>query len=126
MFNRVSPLHRTVLSLPMVCAAVVVVMAVTGPASASAAITPRSTSGGSVLARRVFQAAQTLTTRSSGAPDSRALSAHSSILPCAFNGASNLVPNVTPGETLTVSCTGFAANEEVVIGQSSPLTLAVD
>ncbi len=40
---------------------------------------------------------------------------------CTFNGAPDIVVNVTPGSSIAVSCTGWPANDAIVAGQFSPL-----
>ena len=58
---------------------------------------------------------------------SGAIQSHQSIVACTFNGQATTVPNVTPGSSIAVVCnSGFRPNAQVVIGEASPLTLAVD
>src|SRR5580700_387215 len=51
--------------------------------------------------------------------------AHVSVASCLFNGGSDQtpVPNVTPGSSISISCTGFAPSETVFADEGSPLYL---
>ena len=45
---------------------------------------------------------------------------------CTFDGSAGPVTGVTPGSTITVSCSGFAPNELVLIFEASPLFFFLD
>jgi hypothetical protein len=96
------------------------------PVHASAALIPRQNSlGSSAMSRLARSARGVLSKRSESGGGG--LQSHQSIAPCTFNGQSTEVANATPGEAITVACSsGFTANEQVVIGEVSPLDLAVD
>jgi hypothetical protein len=42
---------------------------------------------------------------------------------CTFNGTTGLVTNVTPGSSISIVCSGWTANDQVLAAQSSPLFL---
>jgi len=46
---------------------------------------------------------------------------HAVIASCAFNGQSTLVPNVSPGSTVAIACTGGAPGDTVSAAEVSPL-----
>jgi hypothetical protein len=45
---------------------------------------------------------------------------------CTFNGQSAIITNVTPGSSIAIACTGWEANDEVAVGQASPLAFGPD
>jgi hypothetical protein len=112
-------------SKTMVPVAVLIVAVVAVPLNASAANSQRSTANAAVF-QTVSQAARKLTAQRLDSPGAHAVMPRQSFLPCTFNGASDVLGDVTAGEVLTVSCSGFLANEQVALAEVSPLSVAVD
>ena len=42
---------------------------------------------------------------------------------CTFNGATDIVPNVTPGSSLSIACTGWEADDQITAAEISPMFL---
>jgi hypothetical protein len=123
MFRHTAP-RRAFFSIPAVAATALIVALIAAPVSASAVPTPRSSGAGTSVVATFLQHA--LVQKSHIASGAETSEPRQALLPCTFNGASTVVPNVTPGETIAVSCSGFLANETVVLGEGSPLTVVVD
>jgi hypothetical protein len=119
--------RRAALAIPATAAGVLLIATLAAPLNASAAVTARRSSIGSAAMGRIVRGARSAMSRRSQA-GSGALASHQSIVPCTFNGQADLVPNVTAGENISVVCPsgGFLPNEQVLIGEASPLLLAVD
>jgi hypothetical protein len=43
---------------------------------------------------------------------------------CTFNGQTDIVPNVSPGSSIAIVCTGWEPDDQIVGGEISPLALA--
>ncbi|MGH9017311.1 MAG: hypothetical protein ACRDY1_06140, partial [Acidimicrobiales bacterium] len=107
--------------MPTVIAALVVLCV---PASAGAA-TPRSAAhpAGAAQRAQVAAGATSLSARRFAGlhPSSAHIAVpHVSVAPCTFNGSGIGETSVTPGQTLSVVCSGFVSNGEVVLGEVSP------
>jgi hypothetical protein len=124
MIRRTAPLRRALLSIPIVAGAGLLVAAVSAPLSASASSAPQAS--GSVPLHSLVQAGRTFTAQEVHGPGSHASRPLQSLEPCTFNGAQDTVANVTAGSTITVICSGFIPNEQVAMGEESPLVLSVD
>jgi hypothetical protein len=110
-----------VFSIPAVAAAALIVALIAVPTSASAASSsPRSAGLISTAASTLFHGVHPT------AEKAHIVQPHQGLVPCEFNGNSAEVPNVTPGETIAISCSGFLPNEQVILGEASPLTIIVD
>jgi hypothetical protein len=98
---------------------------VTSPAGASAPVAQGSTPGmaavvatsGSLGNASVLSPAVDRAHSTSG----RAVQTHDVDPVCTFNGQSIIVPNVTPGSSIAISCTGWEAFDQVAVVQASPL-----
>ncbi len=126
MIRQFVPRRRSLASMPSVAAAALIILLVAGPVDASGA--PSAGTGGatSVAVKNLVATARTFMTAHEHSHSARTVQAHDALLPCTFDGQSLIVPNVTPGSTISVSCTGFPADESVVLGEASPLEVAVD
>jgi hypothetical protein len=125
MFRHTAP-RRAFFSIPTVAATALIVALIAAPVSASAVPTPRSSGTSTSVVATYLQDAHALVQKSHIASGAETSEPRQALLPCTFNGASTVVPNVTPGETIAVRCSGFLANETVVLGEGSPLTVVVD
>lgn len=45
---------------------------------------------------------------------------------CTFNGVSDIVPNVTPGSSISIVCSGWTPGDEISAAEFSPLFLVTD
>jgi len=121
--TRFPALRRPRLSVPVV-AAVLQVCVLAAPTHASA-VTSRAGGAGATTLNRLARGARGALARRTGV-GAGVVGARQSIVPCTFNGQTDLVADVSPGSSIAVACSGFLPNEEVVIGEASPLTVAVD
>ncbi|HEY5252571.1 MAG TPA: hypothetical protein VIJ09_12955 [Acidimicrobiales bacterium] len=112
-------------SMPLAAGAALIVAAIGVPLNASAE--SHSGTATAAVARTLVQGVHKLSAREGDAAGSHAVGSHQSLVPCTFNGVSTLVvSDVTPGEPINVSCTGFLPNANVAMGEASPLSVALD
>ena len=101
-------------------------MMMTAPLSANAAPAPRIPGSNQATAQRIATAARPLLATHSDSQISGSVHPRTSPPVCTFNGEDLIVSGVTPGASIAVSCTGFPADDEVALGEASPLELDVD
>ncbi len=106
--------------LGMVAGMVVPAVFGAGPVGASAVGARPLPTPAAVLARAAWPVPDG-SAPSSGRTPSGEPRPHAVTASCTFNGQSTLVPNVSPGSTVAIACTGWAPGDTVYAAEVSPL-----
>jgi len=97
---------------------VAVVAALVIPAGTAGATTPATVSGVQAVAVAASSAPATVDVAGHGSTRARPRTATAS---CTFNGQTTIVPNVSPGSSIAIVCSGWSAGDTVYASVASPL-----
>jgi hypothetical protein len=117
-------LRTTVVGLLAVAAGAALSLTLVSSSAGAAAPTAQGSVPGLTAVAAATTSLGTSGVLSSGvhrAQGGRAVHSHDVDPNCTFNGQSAIVPNVTPGASIAISCTGWEAHDLVAVAQASPL-----